>query len=587
VVIEDDRTLQGRRARDPNLCFPPQQPAYGGGRGRLFQKAARSRGGVVATQSPQAARAAIKVLKGGGNAIDAAVTAAFVVGVARPELSGIGGGGWLLYRGSGGKTAALDFKEVAPAAVGPTTFEGTGAYDFGTGHMKVGVPGLVAGATKALRRFGTISLARAIAPAERLARRGIVISPELSDSYTAQQVAAPYEITARLRLFPESARIYLDETGLPPKPGSRLVLSDYADSLRLIAEQGSDAFYRGPIARQIVEEMERSQSSPYPGDQGLMTLEDLASYKAKWRRPLEGTYRGHTVIGAPPPSAGGIFTLEWLNILRGFDLRSAGHSSADHLHLAAEAQKIAFADRTAYVADPAFVDVPTKKLISKRYAAKRRREIKMDRAGDYEPGRFQGFGAPSVTSDSSSRGHHTTHISVIDRRGNAVALTSSIGSSFGSAVVARGTGFPLNDELNTSQTGIDRPQGGKRQRTSNSPTIVVRRGKPILVTGGAVFTHILMGTALSVSNVIDFDMNVAEAIDAARINEFSCCSLEIEETRVEPSVLEELAGRGHELSPLGEYGFAPIMQLAGSSGRHHMAASDPRDEWGAAAQRSP
>ena len=582
VVIEDDRTLQGSRARDPNLCFPPEQPAYGGGRGRLFQEAARSSDGVVATQSPEAAKAAVEVLDEGGNAMDAAVTAAYVVGVARPELSGIGGGGYLVYRSADGESAALDFAEVAPAAVGPTTFEAPGLYDFGTGHMKVGVPGMVAGTAEALDRFGTISLARAIAPAEQLARQGIVISPELSDKYIAQEQALPYEHTTRLKLFPESSQTYLDSAGLPPKAGSRLVLTDYADSLKLIAAQGPDAFYRGEIAQLIVEEMERSKLSPYPGDQGLVTLEDLASYEPIWRDPLVGSYRDHTIIGMPPPSSGGIFMLETLNILEGFDLRSAGHSSADHLHLAAEAQKIAFADRNAYVADPAFVDVPTEELISKDYAAERREEIALDQAGDYEPGQFQDA-TPSTTGAESSRGH-TTHISVIDQDGNAVALTSSVGSTFGSAVVAQGTGFPLNSALNTSDTGIDRPEGGKRQRSSQSPTIVVKDGEPLLVTGGAGFTYILMGAVQSVSNVVDFDMDVAEAVDAARIQEFSCCSLEIEATRVEPSVLSELEQRGHALSPIGEYGFAPIMELAGSSGGVQMAASDPRNEQGAGAQ---
>ncbi len=586
VVIKNDRMTTGSWARDPNLCFPPQSPAFGGGRGRLFRQAAGGRGGVVAAQSPAAAAAGVAVLDAGGNAMDAAVAATFAIGVARPDQTGIGGGGYLVYRGANGETAALDFRETYPAAITADNFGGPHRLPFG--HRWVGVPGAVAGMAEALGRFGTISLAEAISPAERLAREGITVSPYMHDMYYVREPAsAPgggveRGPTGRLRYFPESADTYLEGGAFPPSPGTKLPLTDYANSLKLIAERGPDALYRGPIAELIVADMERSRLGLYPGSEGAMTADDLAAYRPIWRDPLKGTYRGHEIVTVPPSSAGGIFTIETLNILEGFDLRPTGHSSADHLHLLAEAQKLAWADRTAYVADPNYVDVPTARLTSKEYAATRRAEIDPAHAKHHGPGEVDG--ATAAAGDPTPSAGHTSHVSVIDADGNAVAVTNSVGSPFGSAVVAPGTGFPLNNQLGGS--GIDSPAGGKRPRSEIAPTIVVRDGKPVLVAGGGGATYIPMGVVSAISALVDFEKGPAEGIDAARVQEFTCCSMDIEDVRVTPDAQAELEARGHTLSRLGEYFVVPYLQLAGTDPETgaRLAASDPREEWGSAAQ---
>src|SRR5215212_5380031 len=344
--------------------------------GSQYRKAVRSGGGVVASESPAAAEAGLDVLDAGGNAIDAAVATTFALGVARPQSCGLGGGGFLVYRGADGETAALDFREMAPAAVTPETFAGQGLYKTFTGHTTVGVPGTVAGMQAALESYGTIDLADAIAPAERMAREGFEVPKSLSEEMGNH--------LSRLRLYPQTATQFLVGGEEPYSEGSVLIQPDLADTLSLISKEGPYAFYEGDIADRIVEEMHKESS--YEGDEGLITREDLASYRAVWREPLAGDYRGREVLAMPPPTAGGIAVIEMLNILEGFDLASEGQSSADALHLLAEAQKLAFADRNEYVADPDFVDVPATELTDKDYAESRRGEIDPEKAASYKPG---------------------------------------------------------------------------------------------------------------------------------------------------------------------------------------------------------
>ena len=331
----------------------------------------------MATVHPLAAGAAIEVLDAGGNAIDAAIAAVFAVGVVRPSMCGIGGGGFLVYRSANGTTATLDFREAAPSRYSYSAGE-----PFGTGHETAGVPGVVAGMAAARKRFGTMPLRRLIAPAQQLAREGFPVSPELS-----QDIATN---ATRLRTFPAAAEIYLIEGEIPYPPGATLVHSDYAKNLRLIMREGPRAFYEGNIAELLIAEMKASGRS-------TMRARDLAGYRAIWRRPLIGRYRGHRIIGMPPPTSGGVAVIEMLNILEGFDLETAGQSSADHLHYLAETQKIAWADRAAYLGDPDFVDVPTSWLTSKSYAATRRAEIERDQAKDYAPGTRPRRSAPPQT----------------------------------------------------------------------------------------------------------------------------------------------------------------------------------------------
>jgi gamma-glutamyltranspeptidase / glutathione hydrolase len=554
--------------------------------GSRFRPPVRSEGGVVATESMPAARVGLGVLDRGGNAIDAAVATVFAIGVSRPQSCGIGGGGFLVYRNDDGHTAALDFREAAPAAFTPRVFQGSGIFEDFSGHRTIGVPGVVDGMWKALHRFGTISWAEAIRPAERLADRGVRVTGSLHRNMADEQ--------ERLELFPEAARIYLRK-GRPYPVGSTLVQQGYARSLSLIRRNGPGAFYRGRIAHLIIEDMKRS--GDLPGDRGLMTLRDLARYEALWRSPLEGAYRDHGIVAMPPPTSGGIAILEMLNILEGFDVASFGHGSADHFHFLAEAQKIAWADRNEYVADPAYARVPTRALISKSYAAKRRKEIKRDRAKKYAPGRL---GSPARAGSRDPAGGTTTHISIIDKWGNAVAVTCTIEQSFGSAVVAPGTGFLLNNEMTDfgDPGTANEAEGGKRPRSSMSPTIVVRRGQPVLVTGGAGGSLIIMGVLHSIVNVIDFDMDIAHAVDAQRDDAQLTVTepgfpLLLEDGRVPQRVERELTERGHDIITLAptftaedEYALLPRVEVAGidPATGETLGVSDPRTENGTLGQ---
>ena len=525
--------------------------------------------------SRSASEAGLATLAAGGTAMDAAAATLFAVGVTRPDMCGVGGGGFLVYRSASGRTAALDFRETAPSQYSFGQGVGVGPlFAFGTGHNVVGVPGVVAGLSAAVERFGRLPLSAAVAPAERLAREGITVSPGLAASLQQQ--------FQRLRLYDETSRIYLKQGLSPYEAGERLVQADYARSLRLIGEQGPNAFYRGAIADRIDRAMRASGT--LPGDRGTLRAGDFADYRAIWRKPLKARYRDSRIIAMPPPTSGGLATIEMLNLLEGFNVRAAGASSADHLHLLAEAQKIAWADRNAYVADPDFVDVPVATMRSKRYAAVRRQEIDLTRAATYAPG----AGAPAAaTRSTADAGTHTTHVSAIDRRGNAAAVTCSIEQPMGSAVVAKNTGFLLNNQLTDFDAPgtANGPAPRKRPRSSMSPTIVVRRGKPVLAVGGAGGPSIPMGVTLAVQRLVDFGADVAQAVDAERFEARGACAtgglaLCVEDGRIAPGVLDDLAARGHEIIRLGEYATSPLLQAVGVDLRtgERLATADPRNE---------
>ena len=537
--------------------------------GSLYRESVRTEGGVVATESPAAAGAGLEVLDAGGNAVDAAVATAFALGVAQPQSCGIGGGGFMVYRGADGEVAALDFRETAPEAITADAFQGDGIYTAYTGHKTVGVPGTVAGLNAALERYGTVELSEAIAPAERLAREGFEVPESLTESMG--------ENAGRLRLFPAAREQYLVDGEDPYEPGSTLVQTDLADTLALISRDGPDAFYRGEIADKVVEDMQNA--GDYPGDEGLLTADDLAGYEAKWREPLRGEYRGHEIVAMPPPTSGGIAVIEMLNILEGYDLSEMGQSSADSLHVISEAQKLAFADREEYVGDPDFVDVPTEELTDKGYADDRRSDIAMEEAATaYDPGEF-GQGDRASGSGDNPEGS-TTHLSVIDEAGNAVALTCTIEQSFGSGVVAPGTGFLLNNELTdfSDPGAANEPEPGKRPRSSMSPTIVVRDGEPVLVVGASGGSQIIMGALHAVVNTVDYGQGPAQAIDAERLDAQFPPELILEDGRVSATVESELISRGHVVASEGEYSDVPLVQAAGvdlDTGEH-LAATDPR-----------
>src|SRR4051812_16024379 len=487
--------------------------------------------------------------------------------VARPQSCGLGGGGFMVYRARTGRQRTLDFREYAPAAIKPDQFQGQGLYRAFTGHTTVGVPGVVAGMDAALARYGTLSLREAIAPAEELARGGVSVTRTLA--------TGTRDNAERFRRYPATAAIFLPGDQ-PLQAGQTFRQPLLAADFRRIMRGGPAAFYRGTIARRIVTEMKGFQH-PDIGDEGLLTMDDLAKYRALWRLPLTGTYEGAQIAAFPPPTSGGVALLEMLNLLEPLNLNGHGLDSADALQLTAEAQRIAWADRNKYLADPDFVPQPTATLISKAYADRRRGEMRLDRTHSYAPG---DVGSPQPGS--------TTHVSVIDHRGNAVSLTCTIEQEFGSAVVAPGTGFLLNNEMTDfgAPGSANQIQPGKRPRSSMSPTIVVRGGRPVLVTGGAGGSLIIMGVVQAVLNTVEYGLDVPQAIDQERIDDQGTSQLRVEDARMDPSVLADLQSRGWTLVRQGEYGPRPRVQAAGETADGTMTAvSDPRADNGSLAVR--
>src|SRR3954453_3122159 len=382
--------------------------------GSMYRPAARGAGGVVASESPIASAIGRSLLDRGGNAIDAAASMVFGLNVVRPQSCGIGGGGFMVYRSATGETAALDFREAAPAAYTSSTLSGPGRHTAFTGHLTVGVPGTLAGMAAALQRYGTISLADAIEPARRLAEKGFPVPDSLSQAMAQNE--------ERLRQYQAAADQFLVGGAAPYPSGSTLVQGDLAKSLALIQHDGPDALYRGPIGQLIVDDM-RSAPEP-PTDAGVMTMADLAAYQAKWRDPLLGSYRGRDVIVMPPPTSGGVATLEMLNLLEGFDLHGAGQSSGDELHYIGESWRIAWEDPNRGLTSPTQSTVPPAGLISKAYAAKRRPEIDPRQAKSYSAGQPEGAppGARPAGTDANPNG--STHsVSRGDNPGHPGAVT--------------------------------------------------------------------------------------------------------------------------------------------------------------------
>ncbi len=462
---------------------------------------------MVVSDHPAASAVGVEVLRRGGNAIDAAVAVAFALAVVHPQAGNIGGGGFLVYRASDGQAYTLDFRETAPAAATRDMYLDAAGNLTGkslTGALAVGVPGSVAGLYEMHRRFGRTPWRELVEPAAALADTGVVVD--------SPRAAAFRDTTSRARLarFPASVAAFF-RNGRPLAEGDTLRQPDLARTLELIADSGADVFYRGSIADRIVAEMQR--------DGGIITRADLAGYQAKWREPLETTYRGWHVIGMPPPSSGGVTVAEILAILeaRG-PLPPFG--SAALLHLEIEAMRRAFTDRNRYLGDPDFVAMPVAQLTSKAYAARLARDIKFDRA------------TPSSQMPAVVEGTHTTHFSIVDPEGGAVAVTTTLNDDFGSAVTVGGAGFLLNDEMDdfASKPGTPNLYGlvqgeanaiapGKRMLSAMAPTLVLdAQGHLVLVTGSPGGPRIISAVEQVVSNIIDQGMSLAEAMSAPRIH---------------------------------------------------------------------
>ncbi|HWG45294.1 MAG TPA: gamma-glutamyltransferase [Gemmataceae bacterium] len=460
--------------------------------------------GIVVAVSPPGADTGRDILKKGGNAVDAAVATAFAMSVTYPAAGNIGGGGFMLiYPAGKGEPVLIDYREKAPLAASKTMFT---KKDSWYSHKAVGVPGTVRGLALAHARFGKLPWKDVVMPAVKLAEDGFIIDNQLAGSLNW--------VVGSSAEFPELRRVLGKDGAASWDAGDRLVQKDLAKTLRRIAEQGPDGFYKGVVADLIAAEMKRGG--------GLITTADLAAYEAKARKPIHGTYRGHDVYGPPPPSSGGTCLVEMLNILENFNLRKQGRFSAETLHVMIETMRRAYCDRARYLGDQDFVKVPAF-LTSKDYARKLAHSIDRHKATRSE----------DLAKDIALKGEgdSTTHFSVIDSDGMAVANTYTLERSYGSRIVVKGAGFVLNNEMmdfnwfpgETTRSGgigteANQVAPGKRMLSSQTPTIVTKNGKVVLITGSPGSRTIINTVLCIVVNVIDFDMDIRAAVDAPRLH---------------------------------------------------------------------
>ncbi|MFV0439519.1 MAG: gamma-glutamyltransferase [Desulfopila sp.] len=497
--------------------------------------------GMVVTSHFLATESALEVLKKGGNAIDAAVTAAFSLAVTQPRSGNIGGGGFMLISAEKkNDVIAIDYREKAPGRASADMFlDHDGNADSNVSrysHLAAGVPGTVAGLALALEEYGTISLQEAMAPAIKLAAEGFIVTPRFSDGLKEKE--------EMLKKWPSSARIFYKADGSYYEPGDLFVQKDLAATLTRIAEHGIEEFYQGKTAELLVAEMARHG--------GLVTSEDMKNYRPRLRTPVHGTYRGYDIYSMSPPSSGGTHIVQILNILEGFSIREYGHNSALTIHLMAEAMKRAYADRSQYLGDEDFVQVPLTALTAKAYAESQRHEIDVQRA---TPSKTI---APGDVAPYESG--ETTHFSIVDKYGNAVSNTYTINFSYGSGIVVEGAGFLLNNEMDdfSAKPGVPNAYGllggeankiapNKRMLSSMSPTIVKRDGKNFLVTGSPGGSRIITTTLQVILNVIDHDLNIESAVAAPRIHhQWLPDEIRIEEG-ISPDTIKILEGMGHSV----------------------------------------
>ena len=492
--------------------------------------------GMVVTNHPLGSAAGAEMLAAGGNAVDAAIGALFALTVVEPMMVGIFGAGMTHLRLGDGRHLVIDNYTTAPAASRPDMFtpvsdtwpdylRAEGDVNL-VGVLSAGVPGTLKAWAEAVARFGRLDLETVMQPAIRHAERGFRATPYL--------VEAVKETAPDLARFPDTARTFLPG-GAPIKAGDLVAMPEYAATLRHIAAKGTGVLYGGDLGATVAEYMRRSG--------GIITLEDLAAYRTIERQPIRGRYRGFEITGPPPPTAGGLHLVEMLNILEGFDPRALGFGTAEYFHLVAEVLKIGFADRNACTGDPAFVDIPVERLLSKEHAAARRAEIRADRAGDY--GAIVGM-AGGVTAASA----HTTHVTTADVDGNVVAMTQTINNLFGSKATVPGTGMLLNNTMGLFDPHPGTPASiapGKRVTSSMAPTIILRDGKPAWALGLPGGVRIFTSVFQAVVNLIDHRMSLQEALEAPRIWSQGQ-ELEMEQD-IPAAVRDAVAARGHRVVP--------------------------------------
>ncbi|MDE1950760.1 MAG: gamma-glutamyltransferase [Burkholderiales bacterium] len=568
-----------RRALLAALCFAA--PAFA-----ASIAPARGENGMVVTAQQLATRVGVQVLKDGGNAVDAAVAVGYALAVVYPAAGNLGGGGFMTLQFADGRKRFLDFREKAPLAahadmyLGPDgeVVKGLSTY----GALSVAVPGTVAGLETARTRWGSMAREALIAPALHYAERGFELD--------RGDVRLLHVASADFARDPASAAIFLHPDGRPYEAGETLVQKDLAQTLRRIVEHGAAGFYQGPVAQALVATVQAGH--------GLVTQADLDRYRTRELAPVECDYRGYHVVSAPPPSSGGVAICEMLNVLEGYPLAEWGFRAARGVHVQIEAMRHAFLDRNSYLGDPDFVQNPLAHLLDKAYAAKLRAAIDPQHAGvskDMRPG--------VVPHDPLPEGNNTTHYSIVDRWGNAAAVTYTLNNWFGARLVAAGTGVVLNDEMDdfTAKPGVPNLYGlvqgqansiapGKTPLSSMSPTILSKDGKPLLVLGTPGGSRIITATLLTILNVVDYGMDIQEAVDAPRFHQQWLPDVtSLERFALSPDTERILVGMGHRFGPAQPANHvaailvgAPALGARPVPGARYFGANDPRRDTGLA-----
>ena len=538
----------------------------------------RARHAMVASVHPQASSVGAQIMREGGNAVDAAVATGFALAVVHPSAGNLGGGGFMLYRTAAGETHFLDFREQAPAAASRDMYldkQGNVTEESRFGYRSAGVPGTVAGLVDAERRWGKLGLAKVMAPAIRLAREGVAVTQYEAESMHDAELARDAESR---RIFQRNGHFY--------EQGEVLKQPELAQTLERIARSPGE-FYSGVLATEIAAAIQQGG--------GLITAADLAAYKVVERVPVHGTYRGYDIYSAPPTSSGGIVLLETLNILEGFDLRAAQRNSAQHLHLVTEAYRRAFFDRSVFLGDPDFAEIPVAQLIDKKYAAEWRSSIDPNKASvsaDLQrPAMVQldqsaALQAPYIGPEKQN----TTHYSIVDEAGDAVAVTTTLNDSFGSHVTLPALGFLLNDEMDDFAAKVGVPnmfgllQGeanaiapGKRPLSAMTPTMVVKDGRLLLVLGSPGGPTIITTVANVLINAVDFGEDIQRAVNAPRFHhQWMPDELRVEAWQLSPDTLALLEKMGHKIRRTNSWGDAECVAIDWKTGER-LGASDSRN----------
>jgi len=522
---------------------------------------------MVATQESLATQIGLDILKQGGNAVDAAVAVGYALAVTLPRAGNLGGGGFMLvYLNDQKKAIAIDYREKAPAQSSRNMYldeDGNAQSALSRFHgLAIGVPGTVMGLELARKKYGTLSRDVLIGPALKLAREGIIVSPDLASSLDKAQ--------QRLQKWPSSKAIFYKANGDNYQIGERLKQPDLANSLAAIIEQGERAFYQGKIAEQISKSVQQAG--------GIISTDDMKNYHAVEREAIQGNYRGYQVLSMPPPSSGGVHIVQLLNMLEHYPLSEYGHNSAQTLHIMSESMRRVYADRAQYLGDSDFVDVPVKALTSKAYAKQTIQQIDLTQATD-----SQLISAGNVAPYESDQ---TTHFSIMDKWGNAVSNTYTLNFSYGMGLVATGTGILLNNEMDdfSAKPGESNGYGliggeanaiqpGKRPLSSMSPTIILKDNQPYIVTGTPGGSRIITTTLQIILNVLDHDMNIAEATAAPRIHHQWLPDYIRYEKGISLDTIGLLQAKGHTLKQQATMGSTQTI-LRNESGTY--GASDPR-----------